>query len=66
MTLIEHAANINKMIAEGHGNLQIFARHGASGDVNPISYGSVTNRVDEFGPFDLEDSENYISFYVGN
>jgi hypothetical protein len=52
--------------ASGFGDLEVFYRHGASGDCGPLSSAQVTDEVDECGPFDLEDGETYISIYAGN
>lgn len=55
-----------KKQAEGHGDKEVFYRHGASGDCGPLGSARVTNEVEESGPFDLEEGEQYISIYVGN
>lgn len=51
---------------EAQGDLEVFYRHGASGDCGPVGGGHVTDRVDDQGPFDLEEGEKYYSLYVGN
>lgn len=66
MTLKEHAANVAKLLEEGHGDLAVFTRHGASGDCNDLGSMHITNRQDECGPFDIEPGSNYVSLYVGN
>ena len=56
-----------KLQQEGHGDKQVFYRHGASGDCGKLSSGFVTDEIDgECGPFDLRDGEEYISIYAGN
>lgn len=55
-----------KLAEEGHGDKQVFYRHGASGDCGPLGSPHVTDRVDECGPFDLAEGEKYVSLYVGN
>jgi hypothetical protein len=44
----------------------MFARHGASGDCNPVGTPYVTSHVDDQGPFDLGVSEEYVSIYIGS
>jgi hypothetical protein len=58
--------NLNELVAEGHGDMRVFAIHGASGDVNEVRYGHISNYVGECGPFDLAPNEQYISVYIGN
>lgn len=65
--------NVNQLIVHlqtlqyaGHGETKIFYRHGASGDCGPVGTPHVTDRVDEAGPFDLNEGEKYVSLYVGN
>ena len=58
--------NLQKLEAEGHGDLEVFYRHGASGDCGELSSAFVDDLVDECGPFDLEDGESYIRIYAGN
>jgi hypothetical protein len=66
-TLLEHAANVAKLLEAGHGSKQVFYRHGASGDCGPLGSMHVTSDVDDStGPFDLEPEEKYVSLYVGN
>jgi hypothetical protein len=57
---------LEKIKAAGHGDIQIFYRHSASGDCGPIGTPYVTNRVDDFGPFDLEGGEVYLALSVGH
>ncbi|RWB08818.1 MAG: hypothetical protein EOQ39_18605 [Mesorhizobium sp.] len=60
---------INKLLlvaAEGHGDRKVFYRHGASGDCGEVGNAHVTDRIDECGPFDLDEGEKYVSLYVGN
>ena len=67
MTLNEFITNLQALSDAGHGNAQVFARHGASGDCNPVGYPFATDKIDEeMGPFDLNEGETYISIYVGN
>ena len=66
MTLQEHFENVKELIEAGHGDKQVFTRHGASGDTNPLGSLYVTNDVSECGPFDLAPDEEYVSLYVGN
>lgn len=61
---------INRLLAleaEGHGDLEVFYRHGASGDCGELSSARVTDEVsEETGPFDLDEGQKYISIYAGN
>ena len=66
MKLKDFTANLQKLVDEGHGDKQIFYRHGASGDCGPLSSAQITDRVEDTGPFDLEDGEKYVSVYAGN
>ena len=66
MRLNEFITNLQKLADEGHGDKQVFYRHGASGDCGELSSAHITNRVEDTGPFDLEDGEEYVSIYAGN
>jgi hypothetical protein len=66
MTLTKFIEQLVALEAAGHGDKQVLYRHGASGDCGELSSAHVTDRVDEQGPFDLEDGEVYISIYAGN
>ena len=67
MRLKDFIANLQKLEAQGHGDLEVFYRHGASGDCGKLSSARVTDEVeDECGPFDLEDGQLYVSIYAGN
>lgn len=68
MTLDKFILNLQKLQAEGHGNLEVFYRHGASGDCGQLSSARVTDEIDDdTGPFDyVDEGESYISIYAGN
>jgi len=67
MTLDKFIQNLQNLQAEGHGDKEVFYRHGASGDCGPLSSACITDEVDDScGPFDLEDGEMYVSIYAGN
>ncbi len=66
MKLYDFIGKLMKLEEAGHGNLEVFYRHGASGDCGALSSAWVTDEVDSCGPFDLEDGEKYISIYAGN
>jgi hypothetical protein len=67
MRLKDFIANLQKLEAQGHGDLEVFYRHGASGDCGPLSSAFITDEVDgDCGPFDLEDGQLYVSIYAGN
>ena len=70
-TLLQHAADVAKLLEAGHGDLPVAYRHGASGDSGNIGSMHVTDRQDECGPFDLDapewsEGKPYISIYVGS
>lgn len=58
--------NLQKLEQEGHGDKQVFYRHGSSGDCGQLSSAFIKSEVDECGPFDIEDGEEYVSIYAGN
>lgn len=67
MKLREFIAGLSKLEAEGHGDLEVMYRHGASSDCGELSSAHVTNEIDDSsGPFDLDDGEYYVSVYAGN
>lgn len=66
MKLSKFIEQLQKLEQAGHGDKEVFYRHGASGDCGELSSAFVTDRVDDCGPFDLEDGEQYISIYAGN
>lgn len=67
MKLNDFIANLVKLQDQGHGDLQVFYRHGASGDCGLLSSARVTDEIDDqCGPFDLAGHEQYISIYAGN
>jgi len=65
MKLSEFIKGLQKLEQEGHGELEVMYRHGASGDCGELSSAYVTDEVDDCGPFDLAD-ESYVSIYAGN
>jgi hypothetical protein len=64
MTLDKFVAQLVALQKEGHGNLPVFYRHGASGDCGELSYAHVTDEIEDTGPFDVTGS--YISIYAGH
>ena len=66
MTLNKFIENLVKLQAQGHGDLEVFYRHGASGDCCELRGAHVTDEIEDTGPFDLEEGQNYISVYAGN
>lgn len=66
MKLFELSSILRRLEEEGHGDKQVFYRHGASGDCGPLGSAQVTDYVGDCGPFDLADGEEYISIYAGN
>lgn len=65
-TVNEMIADLLQLQAEGHGNLEVYYRHGASGDCGQLGSIRVTDEVTDEGPFDLEEGEHYVSIYAGN
>jgi len=66
MKLSKFIKQLQELEAQGHGDLEVFYRHGASGDCGELSSAHVTDEVEDTGPFDLEDGERYVSIYAGN
>lgn len=67
MKLKDFTAMLLTLEAAGHGDKQVFYRHGASGDCGPLASAKITDEVDEAtGPFDLNPNEQYVSIYAGN
>jgi len=66
MKLADFIKSLQKLEAQGHGNLEVFYRHGSSGDCGELSSAHVTDNVDCCGPFDIEKGGNYVSVYAGN
>jgi hypothetical protein len=66
MTLNEFIEQLQKLQAEGHGDKLVFYRHGSSGDCGELSSAFISDEVNECGPFDLDDGQEYISIYAGN
>lgn len=66
MKLKDFIADLQKLESAGHGDKEVFYRHGASGDCGELSSAHVTDEIDDCcGPFDL-DGEEYVSVYAGN
>lgn len=66
MKLNDFIINLQKLQLQGHGDKEVFYRHGASGDCGPLSSARVTNKVEDTGPFDLAPGQEYVSIYAGN
>ena len=66
MRLKDFIANLQKLEAQGHGDLEVFYRHGASGDCGQLSSAYISDEVSECGPFDLDEGQEYVSIYAGN
>lgn len=66
MKLSQFISNLQKLESEGLGDKQVFYRHGASGDCGELSSAHLTDEVNECGPFDTAEGEQYISVYAGN
>jgi hypothetical protein len=66
MTLNKFIEKLQNLQDQGHGDKEVFYRHGASGDCGPLSSARISDEVGECGPFDLEDGAKYVSVYAGN
>lgn len=69
MTLNDFIANLQKLQAEGHGDLEVFYRHGSSGDSGYLSnaFQEEIDGTEEYGELcDMDVGEKYISIYAGN
>lgn len=66
MTLDKFIENLVQLQKAGHGDKQVFYRHGASGDCGQLSSAFVTDQNDDCGPFDIDQGEEYVSIYAGN
>lgn len=63
MKIKELIKSLQGIVDDGYGNLDVYYRHGASGDCGPVGSPRVTNEIDDAGPFDV--SGKYVSLYVG-
>lgn len=66
MKLNAFIAQLQKLADEGHGDKEVFYRHGSSGDCGELSSAHITDRIEDTGPFDLAPGEHYVSIYAGN
>jgi hypothetical protein len=69
MTLNDFIANLQKLQAEGHGDLEVFYHHGSSGDTGNLGYafqGEIDGTEDCGELCDMDVGEKYISVYAGN
>jgi hypothetical protein len=66
MKLNKFIEQLQKLQTEGHGDKEVFYRYGASGDCGPLSSAFISDEVSEWGPFDLDEGEEYVSIYAGN
>ncbi len=65
MTLSNFIKQLQGLEQDGHGELEVLYRHGASGDCGLLGTAHVTDRRDDQGPFDPEEG-NYVSVYAGS
>ena len=66
MTLNKFIQQLQKLAAEGNGDLQVFYRHGASGDCGELSDAYIDDEINDCGPFDLPEGSSYVTVYAGN
>lgn len=69
MTLNNLISRLQDLQAQGHGNLDVFYRHGASGDSGPLGHPSqeeIDGSEDCGDLVDMDIGEKYISIYAGN
>lgn len=64
MKVKELMKTLQDIVADGNGDLDVYYRHGASGDCGEVGSPHVTNYRDESGPWDIDTP--YVSLYVGN
>ena len=65
-TISDMGCHADKFGGKSYGDLQVFYRHGSSGDCEKLSSPYITDSVDENGPFDITEGEYYVAVYVGN
>lgn len=65
MKLHQFVAQLQKLVDAGHGDKDVFYRHGASGDCGELGSARITDIIEETGPFDLPDGTEYVSVYAG-
>ena len=65
MTLDEFIESLQELQKQGYGDLEVFYRHGASGDCGELSTSYVDDKPNEMGPFDME-GKQWIEVYAGN
>lgn len=66
MTLNKFIQQLQKLQDQGHGDKEVFYRHGSSGDCGKLSSANVTDHIDDCcGPFDIDEGEEYVSIYAG-
>tara|TARA_S200002703_G_C3678082_1_gene208251 strand:+ start:54 stop:260 length:207 start_codon:yes stop_codon:yes gene_type:complete len=68
MTLNELIAGLQKLASQGHGDLPVYATHGASGACDPASHPNVrTVNGTELGELCEEEiGTPYVDIYIGN
>jgi hypothetical protein len=69
MTLNDFIANLQKLQAEGHGDLEVFYQHGSSGDAGYLGHAfqEEIDGTEDCGELcDMDVGEKYISVYAGN
>lgn len=66
MKLTAFIKKLQTLEGQGHGDKDVFYRHGSSGDCGELGSARVTAEIEsETGPFDLDGAE-YVSIYAGN
>jgi hypothetical protein len=66
MKLKDFIAQLQKLEQEGHGEKQVFYRRSSSGDCGELNSAHITDHLEDTGPFDLEEGEEYVSVSAGN
>ena len=68
MTVSEFIKQLQKLEADGHGELELVASHGASGAFDSVGYPSLkyATENDNAMGLDMDAGKPYISVYVGN
>lgn len=63
MNLNQLKQQIDLLVSQGHGDKEVFYRHGASGDCGPVNGPRITDYVGDSGPFDVDGE--YVAISVG-
>lgn len=67
MKLSDFIKNLQKIEEQGHGEAEVFSRHGASGTIDELGHAFLrtAENVDDQGPFDFV-GEFWVEVFTGN